>query len=96
VRCERQERNPMLYLSSSNIPIDPHRLRDGRWMARTGDDQTLALMTLERPPTAAFRASDPMAMGALDAARTRAGHPALLSIVGYDDQEMVRYFVLNA
>jgi LacI family transcriptional regulator len=50
------------------------------------------LLGLDRPPTAAFAASDTQAIGVLEAAETLGVDvPGDLSVVGYDDIELARY-----
>ena len=50
-----------------------------------------ALLDLAHPPTAVFAASDEMARGVIEAARTRGLRvPQDLSVVGFDDTEIAR------
>lgn len=76
-------------LQASGVPLDnelvltgPHGRSEARTLAG-------AMLTLERPPTAIFAASDTQAMGVLDAARDLGiGVPSDLSVIGFDDVEM--------
>jgi LacI family transcriptional regulator len=66
-------------------------LRDGHFAYRDGLVQGAALLDLPQPPTAIFSANDEMALGILEAARTRGVRvPQDLSVVGFDDTEVAR------
>ena len=79
-------------LATADLPFDAALVRDGDWMSGTGFEHAMALLQLERPPTAIFCANDLMALGALEAARQLGlALPRQLSIIGYDDQEIARY-----
>jgi LacI family transcriptional regulator len=79
-------------LATADLPFDAKLLRDGDWMSSSGFEQAMALLALERPPSAIFCANDLMALGALEAARQRKlAVPRDLSVLGYDDQEIARH-----
>jgi LacI family transcriptional regulator len=79
-------------LATADLPFDPDLVRDGDWMSSTGFDATLALMRLQRPPTAIFCANDLMALGALEAlAQLGLRVPEDVAVLGYDDQEISRH-----
>jgi LacI family transcriptional regulator len=79
-------------LVEANIPYDPALVREGDWQVSSGYDHALALLGMDRRPSALFCANDLMAVGALDAARERKlAVPRDLSVVGYDDQDLARY-----
>ncbi len=80
-------------LTTADIPYDPALVRQGDWQVGSGFEQASALLALADPPTALFCANDLMAVGAIDAARKlELDIPGRLSVVGYDDQDMARYF----
>lgn len=79
-------------LHEAGIPYDPALVREGDWQVSSGFDHALALLAIERRPSALFCANDLMAVGALDAARElKLAVPRDLSVVGYDDQDLARY-----
>lgn len=79
-------------LATADLPCDPQLMRNGDWMSSTGFDQAMALLQLERPPTAIFCANDLMALGALQAVRLSGLKvPDDVSVLGYDDQEIARH-----
>lgn len=79
-------------LATADLPFDARLVRDGDWMSGTGFEHAMALLQLERRPTAIFCANDLMALGALEAAK-QLGLPVPheVSILGYDDQEIARH-----
>jgi LacI family transcriptional regulator len=65
--------------------------RSGNFEYNDGLIEGAALLDLPEPPTAIFAANDDMALGVLEAARTRGLRvPDDLSIVGFDDTEIAR------
>lgn len=65
--------------------------RDGTFEYEDGLVAGAALLELPQPPTAIFAANDEMALGVLEAARTRGVRvPFEFSIVGFDDTEVAR------
>jgi DNA-binding LacI/PurR family transcriptional regulator len=65
----------------------------GRYEAR---DLAHRMLTIERPPTAIFTASDTQALGVIAAARELGLHvPDDLSVIGYDDIEAADYVGLT-
>jgi LacI family transcriptional regulator len=79
-------------LAEAGLPYDAALVREGDWQVGSGYEHALALLDLERRPSALFCANDLMAVGALDAARElKLAVPRDLSIVGYDDQDLARY-----
>lgn len=76
-------------LQRSGIPIDPSLIYQGDYHETAGMEGLLALLSLPNPPTAIFASNDIMALGALEAARTRnIAVPGQVSIVGFDDIPM--------
>lgn len=75
--------------AEARLAVHPeYHLEDdyGRPQAR---QMTAALLALEEPPTAIFAASDTLAFGVLEAAKSAGRRvPEDLSVVGYDDIEM--------
>jgi LacI family transcriptional regulator len=79
-------------LATADLAFDPAMVRDGDWMASTGFDATLSLMTEAKPPTGIFCANDLMAVGAIEAIKSLGLKvPEDVSIMGYDDQEISRH-----
>ena len=78
-------------LASRDIPFDPVLVRDGNWEARSGYEETKALLALESRPDAIFCANDPMAFGCYEAIR-EAGLkiPDDISVIGFDDREIAK------
>lgn len=63
----------------------------GTFMYEDGLVAGAALLDLPQPPTAVFAANDEMALGVLEAARTRGIRvPQELSVIGFDDTEVAR------
>ncbi|MBZ5739922.1 LacI family DNA-binding transcriptional regulator [Nocardioides mangrovi] len=71
-------------LAASGAPLDERLVTHGQFSLQAG--QAAATTLLDRGATALICASDPLALGAIRAAR-RAGHrvPDDVSVVGYDD-----------
>ena len=87
-----RERGYRQALATADLPFDAQLLREGDWMSSTGYEHALSLLALDRPPTAIFCANDPMASGAIEAARHLGlSVPDQLSVLGYDDQELARH-----
>jgi LacI family transcriptional regulator len=79
-------------LATADLPFDARLVRDGDWMSGSGFEHTLALMRLQRPPTAIFCANDLMALGALEGLKQLGLRvPQDVSVMGYDDQEISRH-----
>ncbi len=72
--------------------LDP-LIEQGDYTFESGYDAALRLLDRDDPPDAIFCAADIMALGALDAARTKLGIavPDELSIIGYDDIPMAAW-----
>jgi LacI family transcriptional regulator len=69
-----------------HIPEDPDLIYEGTFFQPDGYAGAGALMDLANPPTAIFASNDAMAMGAMDAVRSRGLRiPGDLSILGFDD-----------
>jgi len=87
-----RERGYRRALATADLPFDSQLVREGDWMGSTGYEHALSLLSLERPPTAIFCANDPMASGAMEAARHLGlSVPGDVSVLGYDDQELARH-----
>jgi LacI family transcriptional regulator len=79
-------------LATADLPFDPTMVREGDWMSGSGFEATLSLMAEPRPPTAIFCANDLMAIGALEALKSKNLRvPQDVSLMGYDDQEISRH-----
>lgn len=73
-------------LIEAGLEIDPTLIVQGEFHPAQGYEQTLALLSLAKPPTAIFAANDEMAIGVLDAVRVRGLKiPEDVSVVGFDD-----------
>ena len=77
-------------LTSHGIPFDPALLVGPAWTVDSGREMTLRLLDLPAPPTGIFCFNDRAAIGAYEAAALRGLRiPADLSIVGFDDEDLV-------
>jgi len=73
-------------LRTNHIPEVPELIYEGDFSQPEGYAGASALLDLPLPPTAIFASNDVMAMGALDAVRSRGLRvPEDVSIVGFDD-----------
>ena len=77
-----------------HIPEDNKLIYEGTFFQPDGYAGGSALLDLDNPPTAIFASNDVMAMGAMDAVRSRGLRiPEDVSIIGFDDipqAELVR------
>jgi LacI family transcriptional regulator len=79
-------------LATADLPYDPALVREGNWQTSAGYEQTHALMSLPRPPTAIFCSNDRMAVGCYEALKERRlAIPGDVSVIGYDDEEVARH-----
>jgi LacI family transcriptional regulator len=73
-------------LRTNHVPVDLSMIYEGTFFQPDGYAGATALLSLDNPPTAIFASNDVMAMGAMDAVRTRGLRvPDDISIVGFDD-----------
>lgn len=78
-------------MESAGIRIGKGYARTGDFQYSTGLIEGAALLDLPQPPSAIFAANDEMALGIIEAARTRGLRvPHDLSVVGFDDTEIAR------
>lgn len=83
-------------LTEAGLPHDPGLVELGNDDVQGGVEAGRSLLSAERPPTAVFAASDEMAFGVLRAARdARLQVPDQLSVVGFDDHDLSRFFDLT-
>jgi LacI family transcriptional regulator len=69
-----------------HIPKDPSLIYEGTFFQPDGYAGACTLMDIEDPPTAIFASNDVMAMGAMDAVRSRGLRvPEDVSVLGFDD-----------
>jgi len=69
-----------------HIPEDPKLVYEGTFFQPDGYAGASTLLDIKDPPTAIFASNDSMAMGAMDAVRTRGLRiPEDISILGFDD-----------
>jgi LacI family transcriptional regulator len=75
-------------LGAAGVLREPELEVEGDWLISGGFDGAEQLLDLPKPPTAIFAFNDNMAVGVLQAARTRGLRvPEDLSLVGFDDSE---------
>src|SRR5574341_210221 len=75
-----------LALEAAHLPYDESLVRYGAFTPQSGEAAMTELLSLTPHPTAAFVASDAVALGALQAIRRRGLHiPRDLALVGFDD-----------
>lgn len=80
-------------LEEAGIALDPSLIHAGEGIHRSGDEGVRALLALEDPPTAIFCGNDRTALGAYQAIAELGLHiPEDVSIVGFDDQDVLRDF----
>jgi LacI family transcriptional regulator len=73
-------------LRTHHIPFDASLIYEGNFEQPDGYTGALHLLELPKPPTAIFASNDMMAMGVMDAVRSRGLRiPEDISIVGFDD-----------
>jgi LacI family transcriptional regulator len=73
-------------LERLGAPLDPALRRVGDYSHQSGYGGCLELLDMPQPPSAIFCGNDVIALGALDAARSRrVAVPGELSLVGFDD-----------
>jgi LacI family transcriptional regulator len=73
-------------LRTYHIPTAPELIYEGTFSQSDGYAGASALLALPNPPTAIFASNDVMAMGVMDAVRTRGLRvPDDISIIGFDD-----------
>lgn len=73
-------------LKTHHIPEDASLINYGSFYQTDGYSGACEMLELEHPPTAIFASNDAMAMGAMDAVRSRGLRiPEDISIVGFDD-----------
>jgi LacI family repressor for deo operon, udp, cdd, tsx, nupC, and nupG len=83
-------------LAAAGLPADPTLEAVGGFTVRGGRAATEWLLRLPEPPTALFAASDEMAMGAVQAARTAGRRvPEDVSVIGIDGHEMAELLDLT-
>jgi DNA-binding LacI/PurR family transcriptional regulator len=76
-------------LSEAGVSLPASYIRRGPFGRETALELTRQLLSLRRPPSAIFAASDVQAFGVLDAAaRAGLGVPGDLSVIGFDDIEL--------
>ncbi len=79
-------------MDNAGAPVDPQVVRHGRFSYDTGVRLGHELLELPDPPTAIFAASDAIALGVMEAARTRGvSVPTDLSVIGFDDTDMAAW-----
>ncbi len=78
-------------MESARVRVPKNYVQSGHFMYEDGLVAGAALLDLPQPPTAVFAANDEMALGVLEAARTRGIRvPQELSVLGFDDTEVAR------
>jgi len=75
-------------LAASHVQVEPLFIREGRYDAESGFEQTKALLDLKNRPTAVFVSNAPMTFGCLRALREFGVQcPEELALVSFDDAE---------
>jgi LacI family transcriptional regulator len=75
-------------LTAHQIPIEDGLIREGRYDAESGFEQTKAILELKNRPTAMFISNAPMTFGSLRALRERGVRcPEELALISFDDAE---------
>ena len=83
-------------LGEAGVPVRPSLRREGPHGRLVAHRLTRELLSLRRPPTAIFAASDTQALGVLEAAGFEGfAVPEDLSVVGFDDLEVAPYVGLT-
>ena len=78
-------------MEAAGVRVAKAYTRSGNFEYSTGLIEGAALLDLAQPPTAIFTANDEIALGVIEAARTRGLRvPHDLSVVGFDDTEVAR------
>jgi LacI family transcriptional regulator len=73
-------------MEAKKAPVPRNYVRHGEFTYQTGQLGAAALLDLAEPPTAVFTGNDEIALGVIEAARTRGLRiPEDLSVVGFDD-----------
>lgn len=76
-------------LEEADLPLDPELIVATEWNRQSAREAALRLLSLKRPPTAIFAASDIQAVGVLEAARElHLAVPGELSVMGFDGIEL--------
>jgi LacI family transcriptional regulator len=84
-------------LRDAGIEYDRELVKSGDWHKFGGYEAAEWLLSLPKPPTAFFCASDIMALGALEKVKKRGIRiPEDFGIVGYDDMEFAQYAGLSS
>lgn len=80
-------------MEAAGAPVPEGYVQSGRFRFADGIGGATALLTLPEPPTAVFATCDETAAGVVEAARIRGLRvPQDLSVVGFDDTQLARYF----
>jgi LacI family transcriptional regulator len=73
-------------LRTHHLPVDSCLVYEGTFLQPDGYTGAICLLDLDPPPTAIFASNDVMAMGVMDAVRSRGLRiPEDISVVGFDD-----------
>ena len=79
-------------LGDSGLDLPADYVFEGEWTVETGQRGIERLLSLPKPPTAVFAASDTIAIGALEAAEAMGRRvPEDVAIVGFDDIPEARW-----
>jgi len=96
VSSARRFRGYRAALDEAGVRVPRALRRDGRHDRLAAHRLTRELLSLRRPPTAVFAASDLQALGVLEAAEVEGFRvPEDLSVVGFDDLEVAPYVGLT-
>ncbi len=80
-------------MEAAGAPVLDGYVQAGRFRYQDGVGGATALLTLPEPPTGVFAVCDETAAGVIEGARIRGLRvPQDLSVVGFDDTQLARYF----
>ena len=83
-------------LGEAGLLFEPELILTSEWTRQAGKDAALCLLSLKKPPTAIFAASDMQAIGVLEAARIlNVSVPTDLSVIGFDGIELSELLELS-
>jgi LacI family transcriptional regulator len=90
--CRRRVRGVLDALAGAGLSLPAEWTGQGEWSTETGLREAMRILQSPRRPSAIIAASDAIAVGVYDAARSLGlTIPGDLSVIGYDNQEIASY-----